>query len=346
VHERAEALANALKEPANGAVEEVARRLSSLTNSSDPVHVSRQRGGIQRNNDWALDPTQPTIITGTVDQIGSRLLFRSYGAGRLSQSIYAALVGTDSLILLDEAHCAQPFMQTADLVRRYMGKQWREQSDLIARPLQFVVLSATLPGEIQESDRFPAGAAERREALDHPLLRTRFEACKPAQLIVAKTTPPARPKDKHVIGAYTELAKDDPLVAHAADLTLNYVSGFGRKRVAVMVNRIATAAAIYKQLIAYRGESSCDAASQNSRRLDADVILLTGRTRPVDRDAMLKRWAPTLECGSRPDPDRPIVVVTTQCLEVGADFDFDALVTECASLDALRQRFGRLTRLG
>lgn len=106
------------------------------------------------------------------------------------------------------------------------------------------------------------------------------------------------------------------------------------RTVAVVVNRVASTSVIARQLTESLGS-------------DAIVTLLTGRMRPLDRDDVLRELRPTVQTGRKRSDDLPKrVIVGTQCIEAGADFDFDALVTEAASLDSMRQRFGRVDRLG
>lgn len=78
---------------------------------------------------------------------------------------------------------------------------------------------------------------------------------------------------------------------------------------------------------------------------EAESILLIGRGRAPDREGLAAGLYARAGTGTR-DGRTPLYVVATQTVEVGLDLDFDALVTELAPLSALRQRFGRLDRLG
>ena len=138
-----------------------------------PLDVYALRGGMYRESAWTRSPLQPMVIASTVDQVGSRLLFRGYGVSDSMKPIHAGLVGNDSLILLDEAHCARPFDQTMQAVKNYRG--WTESHS----PFQFVSITATptTEGEVMRAD-----AADE----SHPVLGKRIRANKPATLVVAE----------------------------------------------------------------------------------------------------------------------------------------------------------------
>lgn len=288
----------------------VAGRLRSLSAAADePLGVYTLRGGMPKDDGWARTPDQPLILASTVDQLGSRLLVQGYGVSVGMRPVHAGLLGNDTLILLDEVHLSQPFAQTLENLARLRAEgQSREP---LPRRFAHAFLSATPIPEATRDDEAPFRLTDAEKALDAPLGK-RLHAKKRAKLASVSD------RDELV----------ERCVAEATTLS-------GRHGVmAVIVNRVASALRIAALLTEQAGDAH-------------DVVLLTGRMRPLDRDDVLRALRPRVETGHQRSLDaRKLIVVGTQCLEAGADFDFDALVTESASLDALRQRFGRVDRLG
>ena len=263
-----------------------------------PLAVATLRGGMYRSDMWADGPNQPLVCASTVDQVGSRLLFRGYGISPSRRPVHAGLIGEDSLIVVDEAHLSQPFIETLRQISVYQNGGWAEQRQ--ARPLQVVEMSATARNA---TDVLRLG---ERDYADETLKR-RLDARKAATL-------------REVFD-----------VSEAAVEEAGRLANAGARVIGIVLNTVNAARAAFERL---RAEPD-------------DKILLTGRIRPWDRDRLLcDRNMDRMKAGRERDPERPFYVVATQTIEVGADLDFDALVTEAAPLDSLRQRFGRLDRLG
>ena len=96
---------------------EVGRLLASVSQTDTPLAASTLRGQLADNRDWGRDPSTPAVVVGTVDMIGSRLLFRGYRAGRYYRPIHAGLLGVDTLIVNDEAHLSPALARLLTAVR-------------------------------------------------------------------------------------------------------------------------------------------------------------------------------------------------------------------------------------
>jgi CRISPR-associated endonuclease/helicase Cas3 len=106
--------------------------------------ISTLRGQFVDNREWLDDPTSPAIIVGTVDMIGSRLLFEGYSVSRKMRPYQAALMGCDSLLVLDEAHLVPPFERLVESIAegRALFGPIGSAAELIP-PLALLSLSAT-----------------------------------------------------------------------------------------------------------------------------------------------------------------------------------------------------------
>ena len=276
-------------------VDAVANYAENLFARSGAVgQVVRLRGGLGAADDsWMLNPGGLTVISTTLDQVGSRLLCRAYGASRWAAPVHAGLVGNDALIVIDEAHLVEPFRQTLQRIAHWRTKA----TEPVRTPWHVLTMTATPTGDT--ADVLTLGDDDKQ----HPLLSRRLAASKQARLVNGKP-------------------------ADLATEALRLREG-GAGVVGVVVNMVDTARAVHRELSA-----------------QGECLLIIGRARPVERDVLAQEIMARAGTGTRGVGRAPLFVVATQTIEVGLDLDFDALVSELAPVSALRQRFGRLDRLG
>lgn len=277
-----------------------------------PLHVTRLRGGAELGA-RPPDPSQPSVVFATVAMFASRWLFRGYGTSDTMRPIDAALAGTDSLVLLDEAHLARPLLSLGEpLAECDIG----DPSSVLPTPrARARLVSLTATGDAHEA--FGLDQSDH----EHPVVAQRLGAHKPLALV---KTPKGR------------------LAAALASEVTRHLDGRAGAAAVVFANSPATARAVYGEL--------SKATARRGQPLRADLVLLTGRMREREaaaaRDAVLDPVFGAPAGSGRRSRDSHLVVVATQTLEVGADLDFDIMVSEACGTRALVQRLGRLNRLG
>ncbi|MEV7394724.1 type I-U CRISPR-associated helicase/endonuclease Cas3 [Streptomyces sp. NPDC091215] len=308
-HEHAGRLADVLVQAEPGSVcGRVAAALSQLGGSDEPLSVVRMRGGVDWSARWLRSPAQPAVVVSTVDQFGSRLLFRGYHTTPRMRPIDAALTGFDALLALDEAHLSQALLTTARDCAAYQATATDPQ--FATRAVKVVSLSAT--ADDSGRPRLGVGSDDR----SHPVAGRRLHANRRVTLLDAS--------------AWAKTSAE-AFAQGASAAVAALLPSIERPVMAVVANTIASARAAFQIL---------------SARDDLDVLLLTGRCRDGERTNLIEGPLSELLNGVAPDRSRPLIVVATQTIEVGLDVSVAGMCIEAAAWDAVLQRLGRLDRTG
>lgn len=298
---------------------ELARKLG-LKDSGLPI--STLRGGFADNRDWLEDPSKPAIVVGTIDMVGSRLLFEGYGVSRKMRPYHAGLLGVDALVLLDEAHLCPPFEELLRQVEEQRdGRLGPKAGDSVTPPFRLMSLSATG----RKITNIPPEAIFQLEPQDRlePLVEQRLKAHK--QLRVQELTDPKN------------------LTEQLAESALELGAGATPARVLVYCHSRKDAVEV-KTLI----DKQCKNRLKSGELAEKHQSeLLVGERRVYERKA-LESWLDDngLLGGVDSPPNTPTFLVATSAGEVGVDLSADHMVCDLVAYERMVQRLGRVNRRG
>ena len=310
VYERARLIRDRISAATDGVLADVNRRLKELSDAEQPLGVAALRGGIPVDGEWPRRPEQPWVMVSTVDQFGSRLLFRGYGISQGMRPIHAGLAGNDCLVILDEVHLSRAFAATLRDASSDGAVPLIRSVNANRLPRRFEVIEMSATPQYEDGPWFELHADDLDRS---PQLKRIAKAQKRATLVtISGNRPPHESVPKKVLELLDGELRDD------------------ERSVGVIVNRVRTARETHGML----------------RAAGLSAHLVTGRMRPLDRLAVLDEIGSCVDPDRESPLDERTVVVATQAIEVGADFSFDVLISEAAPIDSLFQRFGRLDRRG
>lgn len=289
--------------------ERIQRNLPELRLPKQWLSVSTLRGRFADNREWAADPSRPAIIVGTVDMIGSRLLFSGYRSSYKLRPLDAGLLGQDTLLVLDEAHLSAPFEKLV----RALGNEGDFQGNQ-GRPMRVMCMSATTGNDGLAAFGLVQTDLEG-DPDTNPIVR-RYEARK---RLVAE--PPLERKKIRdgMVGTVTELVKKD------------------NARVVVFTRTPEEAGEIAEALRKRLSEGAVEVLTGTMRGLERDELL---------EKAVMKRFLDGEERLEDRSDKEPAVLVSTSAGEVGFDLNADHMICDAAPLDSMIQRLGRVNRRG
>jgi CRISPR-associated endonuclease/helicase Cas3 len=288
-------------------------RLRNLCSDPDPngipLAISTLRGQFADNREWSSDPARPAVIAGTVDMIGSRLLFNGYGCGFKSRPLHAGFLGQDVLLVHDEAHLEPAFQKLITAIER----EQRSGRTPDYRPLRVMELTAT-----SRADREPQSDAERpceltSKDLENEIVNQRIQA-------------------KKGITFHPVKFEKGATAAKIGDLAAAYKNNDSQQAILVFVRTIDDVNVVAKKIAATK----------------ASYELLTGTIRGKERDELVRkplfrRFRPGEQEGAEAGT---VFLICTSAGEVGIDISADNLVCDLVPLDSMAQRFGRVNRRG
>lgn len=300
--------------------------------------ISTLRGQHVDNREWLEDPSSPAIIVGTIDMVGSRLLFSGYGVSSKMRPYHAGLLGADTLVVLDEAHLAPAFEDLLRQVERGADSFGPKETALIPG---FKMLSLSATGRQTDPTTLTLTDADRCLPIVHRRLNAR-KTLAVVELATAEEKAVSNEESENA-GAETDsvtlksegLKLASMLAKQAWELTQK---GSLHIRCLVFCDARKDALAVTAEL-----RNFAKAASTT----EPIVELFVGGRRVKERVEARDRLA---QLGFLADTsvllERSVFLIATSAGEVGVDLDADHMVCDLVAWERMVQRLGRVNRRG